>query len=137
MGKAGIYILAGVVFIIFGIFSFRKNKAKKDRCTMPVQGQITSVNKIAEENDNGHKKQLSYEPVFQYSVNGQTFEKASNISSRDKNEYIIGQTAELLCNPVNPDEFIVKEKSVKSGNGFSVAMLLFGLSLIILGITQF
>lgn len=131
-----VYLILGILFILFGISSMKKTKAKSARCVAPAIGRIVRVDTELEERDEGHRKIKSYVPVFQYIVNGQSVESSSNISTGDKNKYRVGDTAEILFNPAKPSEFVIKGKSEKSGKGFGIGMLLIGAVMIVLAISQ-
>ncbi len=111
-------------------------KWKSNRCVAPAIGRVVRVNTELEERDEGHRKIKHYVPVFQYSVNGQIIENSSNISSTEKNTYNVGDTAEILFNPSKPTEFVIKGKSAKSGSGFGGAMIILGILMIVLGLSQ-
>ena len=131
-----IYFIVGALFIVFGVFSIKSENAKAKRCVAPAIGRIVRVDVEYEEKEDSIRKQKNYIPVFQYIVNGKTVESSSNIISRDKKKYNVGDTAEILFNPSKPSEFVIKGKSKKSGIGFGIAMLALGALLIVLGITQ-
>jgi len=131
-----IYLIVGIVFIIFGLSSFKKTKKKAARCVAPAIGRVVRVDVDMEEKDEGHRKKKSYIPVFQYIVNGKPVESSSNISSYDKTTYKEGDTAEILFNPSKPGEFVIKGKSEKSGKGFGMIMMLLGALMIALAFTQ-
>lgn len=131
-----IWFIVGALFIVFGVFSIKSENAKAKRCVAPAMGRIVRVDVEYEEKEDSIRKQKNYIPVFQYIVNGKTVESSSNIISRDKKKYNVGDTAEILFNPSKPSEFVIKGKSKKSGIGFGIAMLALGALLIVLGITQ-
>lgn len=131
-----LYFIAGALFIVFGVFSIKSENAKAKRCVAPAMGRIVRVDVEYEEKEDSIRKQKNYIPVFQYIVNGKTVESSSNIISRDKKKYKVGDTAEILFNPSKPSEFVIKGKSKKSGVGFGIAMMAIGVLLIVLGITQ-
>lgn len=131
-----IYAAVGIVFILFGASSMKKTKAKSARCVAPAMGRIVRVDVELEEKGDGHRKHKSYVPVFQYIVNEKSVESSSNLSSTDKKTYQVGDTAEILFNPAKPEEFVIKGKSEKSGKGFGIAMILLGIVLIALSISQ-
>ncbi len=131
-----IWFIAGAFFIVFGVFSIKSENAKAKRCVAPAIGRVVRVDVEYEDKEGSTRKEKSYVPVFQYIVNGNTVESSSNISSRNKKTYNVGDTAEILFNPSKPSEFVIKGKSKKSGIGFGIAMLALGALLIVLGITQ-
>ena len=131
-----IYAAVGILFILFGISSIKKTKAKSKRCVAPAVGRIVRVDTEYRENDKGRRVVSGYTPVFQYIVNGKTVENPSNVGSSNKREYQVGDTAQILFNPSNPSEFVIAGKSEKSGKGFGVVMMVIGILMIFLGITQ-
>lgn len=136
MGTSIVYVGVGFVFILLGALSLKKTKEKSARCVAPAVGRVVRVDTEYEENDGNTHKKVSYVPVFQYIVNGNPVESPSNISSSDKNAYKEGDTADILFNPSNPSEFVIKDKSEKSSKGFGIGMALIGIAMILLGFTQ-
>lgn len=136
MKTAVTYFLVGALFALFGILANKKTKEKSARCVAPAIGRVVRVNTEYEENENNTHKKTVYVPVFQYIVNGNAVENSSNLSSYDEKEYKEGDTAEILFNPANPSEFVIKGKSEKSGKGFGIIMILIGVALILLSVTQ-
>ena len=131
-----IYAVIGILFILFGLSSIKKTKKKSARCVAPAVGRVVRVDVNYKENERGHRSVESYTPVFEYIVNGVSVESESNVGSTNKKEYKVGDTAEILFNPSKPREFVIKGKSEKSGKGFGVVMMLIGVLIIVLGITQ-
>ena len=131
-----IYAGIGILFVLFGISSIKKTKAKSARCVAPAIGRVVRVDTEYRENEKGHRTVESYTPVFEYIVNGVSVESPSNVGSTNKNEYKVGDTAEILFNPSKPREFVIKGKSEKSGKGFGSVMILLGILMVVLGISQ-
>ena len=131
-----VYAAVGILFILFGVLSLKKTNAKLARCVAPAMGRVVRVDVEYKENERGHRSVESYTPVFEYIVNGASVESPSNVGSTNKNEYKVGDSAEILFNPSKPREFVIKGKSAKSGKGFSFVMMLIGILMIVLGISQ-
>lgn len=131
-----IYAAVGILFILFGVLSLKQSKAKLARCVAPALGRVVRVDTEYKQTDKGRRRVSGYTPVFEYIVNGMSVESSSNVGSTDKNTYKVGDTAEILFNPAKPREFVIKDKSAKSGKGFGFVMILVGILMIVLGITQ-
>ena len=131
-----IYLIVGILLVILGIRSMKKDKEKAGRCCAPAMGRIVRVEEELDQTDEGNHRKKNYTPFFQYIVNGQSVVGSSNFYSTNKNEYKVGDTADILFNPSKPSEFVIKGKSEKSGKLFALVLILVGLGMIVLGITQ-
>lgn len=132
-----ICVIWGIVLLAFGVISIIKELKRSARCTEHTPGYVVDVIKDQRINDDGNKtKRYSYTPVFEYMIDGKTFRSQSNVSTGDKYEYKIGDSVNILYNPQQPDEFLIKGKSKKSGIGFGVVLTLLGILIIALGFMQ-
>ncbi len=107
----GTNILVGTIFILVGCgmlvgayFSFTKTDVFLDSAVR-AQGEIVSVVKKELSARPNRSKMIVFSPFVSYVPAGGvavTFENI--ISSTDSNDYIIGQTVNVLYNPENPEE---------------------------------
>lgn len=134
MGEYYLYFVFGILSVLLGFLSRKSTVKKNRRCSAFTMGQVVHVERerLSREDDDSNE----YTPIFGYYVNGVYFTGKSNISSSRKRQYRIGDPAEILYNPMNPSEFVIKGKSEKSSNGFSRVMFIFGIVLIIIGFSQ-
>lgn len=131
-----IYAAVGVVMILLGLLSSKKAKAKSSRCSVPCTARIVRIDKDYTDHSDGNQREDGYIPIFAYTVNGQEYEARSNVATKKKDEYMVGDAANICYNPDRPSEFIVRGKSEKSSKGGAGILILLGLILIILGFTQ-
>lgn len=129
------YSLVGIVIVLLGILSIRKGSQKKNRCTASASAVIVEVQAEKDEagSENTHKK-FTYTPIYEFVVNGNTIRKNGGIYSHNKRDFNVGDTATVKYNPDKPEEFLVNGKS--GGKGFGIALLLFGLVIIAIALTQ-
>ena len=129
------YLLVGIVIVLIGILSIRKGSQKKNRCTASASAVIVEVQAEKDEagSENTHKK-YTYTPIYEFVVNGNTIRKNGGIYSHNKKDFNVGDTVAVKYNPDKPEEFLVNGKS--GGNGFGIALLLFGFVIIAIAFTQ-
>ncbi len=129
------YLLVGCVIFLLGFLSIRKESRKKKRCTASASAMIVEVQAEKDEagSENTHKK-YTYTPIYEFTVNGNTIRKSGGIYSHNKHDFNVGDTSTVRYNPDKPEEFLVSGKS--GGKIFGVALVLFGLVLIVIAFTQ-
>ena len=109
-----LFIISGVMLLV-GFFMVFFVLRKRARCTLPVVATIVSVSESNDLDDEGRRTNTRYYPVFEFTVNGTTVRKISDVSSRRYRKYRVGEQMEVKVNPNKPKQFIV---SGKSGNLF-------------------
>ena len=129
------YLLVGIVIILIGIISIRKESKKNNRCTASASAVIVEVQAEKDESgsENTHKK-YTYTPIYEFTVNGNTVRKSGGIYSHNKKEFNVGDTAAVSYNPDKPEEFRVNGK--KGAKGFGIVLVLFGLVIVAIAFTQ-
>ena len=129
------YLLVGIAFVLFGILSIGKGSQKKKRCTASALAVIVEIEKDDDEaGREGTRKKYTYTPIYEFTVNGNTIRKSGGIYSHNKHDFNVGDTSTVRYNPDKPEEFLVSGKS--GGKIFGVALVLFGLVLIVIAFTQ-
>ena len=129
------YLLAGIVLVLIGILSIRKGSQKKKRCTASASAVIVEIEKDEDAaGREGTRKKYTYTPIYEFVANGNTVRKSGDIYSHNKKEFSVGDTATVYYNPDKPEEFLVNGKS--GGKGFGIALMLFGLVIIAIALTQ-
>lgn len=135
MEPFAVYLLVGIAIFLIGIFGIGKGSKKKKRCTASAAAMIVEIEKEDDESAReGTNKKYSYTPIYEFTANGTTVKKSGGIYSHNKNKFHIGDTATVMYNPENPEEFVVDGKSGEKG--FGIALILFGLLIIALSFTQ-
>ena len=89
-----VYLLVGIVIVLIGILSTRKDSHKKKRCTATASAVIVEVQAEKDEagSENTHKK-YTYTPIYEFVVDGNTIRKGGGIYSHNKRDFNVGDTA--------------------------------------------
>lgn len=93
----------GVSLVSVSIGLIISRRMLKKRCTLPVSATVTRIEK-ARMNYSQNSSLKSYFPTFEYTVNGVTISKDSNIGSH-KQDFHVGKTVTLYINPEDADEY--------------------------------
>ena len=98
-------IIAGIIFIVIGVFILYRDNSLKKRCTEKTVAVVVGyVEK--EEYDEDNYSRTNYYPVIQYNVDGRTIKSESN-SGGSYEKYDTGSSIDILYNPNNIDEYII------------------------------
>ena len=92
---------------------------KRRKCTESVEGKVVD---IARKWDNNGS--TSFYPIFEYTVNGNTYVHQSQTGSRPC-RYHIGQNIEIHFNPEKPEQFYDKESNI-TGTVFGIITIIIG-----------
>ena len=116
-----------IFFIGVGLASVWGDVSKRIKCKESTTGKVVDiVEKVKEKK--GETKVFLY-PIFEYTVNGNTYTEQFNIGSGRKNfKYSIGNEVEIHYMPDEPQKYYVK------GN---MDTIIFGLMSIAFGILLF
>lgn len=107
-------ILCGVVVLVYSNYFIGKYNEMNDKintCTVEVQAPINKVNSY----DNYDHDEVIYEVFFTYELNGKEY----NGSDKDENEYKVGDTYHIFCNPDDPNEWITWNEANSQDNSMS------------------
>ncbi len=106
-----IFIFLGLTFIIAAKTTYKKMEEKKQRCTLHVNGTVKDIiREVArEEITNSGFVQSKFFPVFEYTVDGVHYEKASRFGSANHGNLYIGKPVNVFVNPNDHDEYYVEE----------------------------
>ncbi len=125
----------GLIFIVTGIFIYNSYNSKTKKCTEPVTATVVEINEKRErrmsDEDLNPEYIKYYYPVFEYSYNGKDY-KIESKDGEKPSSYEVNEKVDLLVNPNNPSEFIVKGS--KGYLFLTVLFLFFGAASIISGI---
>ena len=112
-------ILFLLVFIGIGIFVISKGNHLRKACTVEAIAKVVEIRTTTSAEDGD-----SYYPVLEYNANGQIMREESSIGSSNQ-EYQINDNVDILYNPENPKEFLIKGE-------FDIRIL--GIIFVVLGI---
>ena len=136
-------IYLGAVFAILGIIFLISAINEKRKCTSVTEGKVIDIREEVRyvENDryndrhhndggvhihlggNGyssHRKEITYYPIYEYTVDGKIYKQQSRTGSSHCN-FCIGQEVEIFYNPQRPQQFYTQSSS----NSKMVAVVLF------------
>lgn len=122
------------LFFAIGIGTIKGAEKRAKICTAETIGTVISV--AAHKSREGHdpyREVTYYYPVFEYIVDGETYEVKPRIGD-SQNKYFIGETEPVHYNPTNPKEATVLEKEdFKFGRSMVIFMIFFvGLWIVVL-----
>lgn len=108
------FIIFGLVFVIAGGFAFAQPKIKAQHCTESVPAEVTEniTHKSSTHSTGGRRSKhrssnttsISYQPVFEFEYNGQSYTVKSDHSSNPP-AFDVGEKVELKINPDDPTDF--------------------------------
>ena len=124
-------IIFAILFIGIGIFVLVQGNALAKRCTQEAVGTV--VNVVREEStDSDGFTQYTYIPVIEYKAGERTITKQSSKGSGAP-EYQINDTIDILYNPNNVEEFIIKGES---NTLFGIVFIVIGIIVFLVGLRQ-
>ena len=103
--KKFIPLLVGVILIGAGIFMYFRAAGLEKACTEETTATVVSMREDIDTSVD--EIRYIYYPVVSYEANNKTIEKQLSSGSNNP-EYRIGDTLQILYNPENIEEFIVK-----------------------------
>ena len=118
-------IIFAIFFIGIGIFVLVHGNGLAKRCTEEAIGTVVNVIKEDSTDSDGFTS-YTYTPVIEYKVGEKTITKRAGSGSGSP-EYQINDTIDILYNPNNVEEFIIKGES----------STLFGIIFIVVGAIAF
>ena len=119
--KRVLIVLIGLLFIGTGIFTLVSGNAKAKRCSVAAVGTVIEIQKERTTDSDGNHK-YTYFPVIEYQAGDRTITKRSNSDSSSKfsfsiggasvssskSKYNINDSIDIMYNPDNVEEFIIK-----------------------------
>lgn len=123
-----IFLVAGIIFILVGIISWRTYSNRKGRCTMQAMATVVGYNTHFEHGTNGSVGGIFYYPIATFNVDGQLFEVELDVGTTFK-PYDTGEELEIMCNPADPSDVYVASLT-------SYLPLIFGTIFAIIGLVM-
>ena len=121
-----IAIIVGFLIILFGIFSLNTDSSASKKFI----GTTATVNKVeqTEERDTNNKRYINTHIYVSYKVDNKTYNgKLDNVAEYKKNDQIT-----IYYNQDNPNDIRISKNTNNSG----VVIVLFGISIIVIGIIK-
>lgn len=100
-------MLIGLAFFVVGMIMFFKELQNKKYCTEPLIANVISYHAEETTSANDNTRSIAYYPIFRYNVGGKWYDVKSTVG-RGKQKYAIGEAVDILYNPEDPANFIVK-----------------------------
>ena len=107
--KKILVIVIALVFVGIGAFSIIRGNELAKRCTEEAVGTVVEIKmeESLESDEYGTHTIYTYYPVIEYKAGDKTVTKQSETGS-SQSEYKINEKINILYNPQNVEEFIVK-----------------------------
>lgn len=143
-------ILTGLLFVGIGIFLLVNGNAKNKRCTVETIGTVTEIKEDRSTDSNGDYT-YTYYPIITYEVGEKVITKQSNIGtamgsnlrlnkhvsiSSEHSKYSVNDKIDILYNPDNVEEFIIKGETTNSTNFIGIISIVLGSLAAILGVIR-
>ena len=115
-----------VAFIIFGLYLIYSAVSRSRKCSAEAVGTVTGrESKRQRSGSRKHRRStVAYYPVVEFEANGQIITGTADISSSNPNKYADGSTLSIRYNPEDPQEFIIKNKSMMGSLLPAILMIL-------------
>ena len=125
--------IIAIAFILGGLYLVYKTISQSRKCTGEAVGTITGrESKRQRTGSRKHRRStVAYYPVVEFEANGQVITGTADISSSNPNKYADGSTLSIRYNPEDPQEFIIKNKSVMGSLIPAILMILLGAAYLI------
>lgn len=145
--KKVLVVLVGLLFVGIGIFVLVSGNAKVKRCTVETVGMVVEI-KEERTTDSEGDYQYTYYPVIRYQAGDRTITKQSSSGSSSnsrlslgavsfsssKSKYSVNDSIEIMYNPDNVEEFIIKGD--KGSNIIGIVFIVLGSLAAVLGIIK-
>lgn len=145
--KKILVVIIGLLFVGIGIFILVNGNEKNKRCTEETVGTVVEIKEEKSRDDDGGYK-YTYYPIIRYQAGDRTITKQSSTSKSSSSSFSIGgigfsssnstynvnDSIEILYNPNNVEEFIIKGD--KSYNFIGIVFIFLGGLASILGIIK-
>ena len=122
-----------VAFIIFGLYLIYSAVSRSRKCSAEAVGTVTGrESKRQRTGSRKHRRTtVAYYPVVEFEANGQVITGTADISSSNPNKYADGTTLPVRYNPADPQEFIIKNKSMMGSLVPAILMIVLGAAYLI------
>ena len=133
-------ILFGILAIGVGIFLLVSGNNKAKRCTSEAVGTVNEIIEEKEETTDEDGAIVSdtytytYFPVIEYKAGDKTVNKRSETGYGSKDKYKVGDNIDILYDPNNPEEYIIKND--KSSNIIGIVFIAAGVIVTGIGIIK-
>ncbi len=130
--KVGIIaaLIIGFGLLIWGVRLFTAENNMRQECTMETQGKVIDLLEHVSTDDEGDDV-ISYSPVFEFVLDGESYTKATTASSGLRN-FSVGQAVTVFYNPADPWQFYVSEYVLVENIGY-IALICVGCIFILCG----
>lgn len=120
-----IFLLVFGFFILLGILILFKHFYLKKICTELSIGQVVDIITSHNTDSDGNTHTTLY-PVFEYTVDGETYTKKSSYGSNTC-KFDLGESVDIYYNPKNPKQYFVPNDNTSLALGiiFIVVPLIF------------
>jgi len=116
-------IICGAAALL-GMYMIFSDISKARKCTGETVGTVVGTeSKLVR---GGRRSHREYFPVVEYDVDGSTYWKRADIGSRSASKYPEGSTLDVRYDPDDPEKFMIKGKSLRSGLFSGILLVLFG-----------
>ena len=148
--KKILVVLVGILFVGIGIIVWLNENAKVKKCTVETVGTIVEIKEEISKNrddDYNDKYKYTYYPVIRYRAGERTITKQSSSGSSSNSKISIGgaitlssthskyrvnDSIDILYNPDNVEEFIIKGD--KTTNFIVIICIILGVLTTIVGV---
>ena len=101
--KSGLFMMIGILLLIFGVYIIADNYINRNDCTVKVTGIIIGYDKSEASNrDMERGVGPSYTPIFEYEYNETLYRSQMSVYGGYKDD--IGSKKEIFINPEKPKE---------------------------------
>ncbi len=121
--KRLLVLISGILLIAVGIFLIIHGNGMKKRCTEPATAVVVQNVEETEFDDDNNLRYLYY-PMFEFRAGDETV-TVKGKNGQNPAEYQLQDKVELLYNPADPQEFLVKGEAGSA---------LFGIIFIVVGV---
>ena len=133
MLKRLIFIIIGIVAIGLGIFIMISGNRLAKVCTEETTGTVVGILREDETDSEGYTS-VTYSPQIEYKV-GEQLVTAKGNSSSNASDYTIGEQIQIMYNPNNIEEYMIKgDRSSLLGG---IIWIVLGTIILLVGIVKF
>lgn len=127
-----LFIIVGIVALGIGIFVMVNGSRLAKVCTAEATGTVVGILR-EESTDSDGFTSISYVPQIEYKV-GEQLVTAKGNGSSNASDHKVGDQVEILYNPNNVEEYIIKGDN--SSNIGGIIWIVLGVIVLLVGIKQ-